>query len=788
MTDFVKGQEQIFRRSADPLLLMDENGDILDASEGSVRLFGFGREELANMSLFDLYHLPTIRKERQETFRPILEEGAGSFDARVKNAAGGDFSARLSVQAVELEGGTVLLAAVRDVTEEEAEEEGLRREAEWMREALLACADGTLLVLDGEGAVRLAGGRAAELAGRAPEEMIGRPGWKALGLPELEGTLEEICRAGLAGKDLDGEEVAVGTDHQTVRLQPACRALRRDGENDGCVLWLRDVSREAEALEGLKAAAELYRNLVENSPEGMFLVDREGSFIFVNRKLGEMLEVEPGTLGSASILEFIEPEHLEELKGYFRSKVAGLYAPPLRFGLKTGQKPVPVEMDCSLLEADGEITGILGVLRELSWRADLERESLACRAARDLVYEAARAFASSADFDRCMEEVLEVAIRHLGGKSGVLYGYDRAEDHLDMIASSGLDEGAIDYLQEKGLVLREGLVGELLRKNDALRLAGDEVEGDLQEELLAVRSRYAAGFPFGDEAGLNGLAVIYADDDELMPEDRDLYAALGDLFHISIDRARLLDNLAEVCEKEALVDLELKEAERIKEDFVSLLDEELRTPVQRMRTFIDNLEGGWSRFSPAAIDEYFVGLRWEAADLERIIDRLLLLSALESGRLRPEVSPFEVTNLLEKVAQIFVSRSTEHEIELELPPYMLIIEADQSLLENVFMNLMDNAIRYSPKGGTVRLALNEKDRDVVVLVKDEGLGFTDEEKLHVFDKFQRPARREKEGLTGLGLSLHLSRAVVELHGGRIDLISRPDEGSTFFVVLPKRRR
>jgi signal transduction histidine kinase len=77
---------------------------------------------------------------------------------------------------------------------------------------------------------------------------------------------------------------------------------------------------------------------------------------------------------------------------------------------------------------------------------------------------------------------------------------------------------------------------------------------------------------------------------------------------------------------------------------------------------------------------------------------------------------------------------------------------------------------------------------VVILVKDEGLGFTDDEKQHLFEKFQKPLRREKEELTGLGLGLYLSRTVVELHGGRIDLISRPDEGSTFFVVLPKRRR
>ncbi len=489
-----------------------------------------------------------------------------------------------------------------------------------------------------------------------------------------------------------------------------------------------------------------------------------------------------------SILDFIEAEQMDVLKGYFRSKVAGLYAPPLRINLRLDDSLVPVEMDCSLMEHEGEINGILGVVTDLSWQADMDREARHCKAARDLIFAVADAFVSHKELEPSMEEALSLVIEHLGGDAGALYSYDTGQDHLDMFASSGLDDQAIDYLQEKSLVLREGCIGHILHRNEFLLVSAGDAEGELRDELMAVRMEQVVAFPFGVEEEINGMAVVYGLGEERFPESKGLYKALGDLFYISVNRAHLLDNLAEVREKEALVDMELREAERIKEDFVSLVDEKLRTPVQRLRSFIENLERGWSHFSPAAIDGYFLELRWEMTDLERMIERLLLFSNQESGRLKLEVSPFEVTNMLEKVAQIFVSRSVEHEIELELPPYMLIIEADQSLLENVFMNLMDNAIRFSPRGGIVRLALSEKERDVVVLVRDEGLGFSDEEKQHLFEKFQKPMRREKEELTGLGLGLYLSRAVVELHGGRIDLISRPDEGSTFFVVLPKRRR
>jgi PAS domain S-box-containing protein len=787
MTDFVDGQELIFRKTRDPLLLMDESGDILDASAGACALLGYDREELVNLSLFDLYQRPTIRKERQETFRPVLQEGTGNFEAWIRNNDGQDFPARIAAQSLEVEGGTLILALMQDISGEVEEESVLRREAEWLRGAL-ADIDEAMLILDPDGTVRMVNRDAADLAGLTQEELEGQLGWTVFANHELEQAIHELFQSCMKGEEAEGREVVLEMAEEPLRMALSARSLLREEKLDGCMIRLRNITREAAVLKDLEESCELYRNLVEGAPEGIYLVDREGAFIYANGHLREMLGRNREDLVLGSILDFIEPEQMDILKGYFRSRVAGLYAPPLRIDLRLEDKLVPVEMDCSLLEVEGEITGILGVVRDLTWRADLDMESHDCQTARDLIYSMARVFVAVDDFESCMGESLRVMVGLLGGDAGALYGYDADRDHLDMLADTGLDESAKEFLQEKSLILREGCVGQILRRGESLQLAGEEMEGELQEELLAVRRQHVAAFPFGNGEKLNGLAVIYSSEGGGLPDNRDLYTALGDIFHISLNRAHLLDNLAEVCEKEALVDMELREAERIKDEFVSLVDEKLRAPVQRLRSFIENLERGWSHFSPAAIDDYFLQLRWEMTDLERIIDRLLLLSAQESGHLKLEVSPFEVTNLLEKVAQIFVSRSVEHEIELELPPYMLIIEADQALMESVLMSLMDNAIRFSPQGGTVRLSLNEKDRDVVILVKDEGLGFTDDEKQHLFEKFQKPLRREKEELTGLGLGLYLSRTVVELHGGRIDLISRPDEGSTFFVVLPKRRR
>jgi PAS domain S-box-containing protein len=788
MVDLGDGQERVLRGTAEPLLVMDENGDVLDASKGACELFGFSREELASMSLFDLYRNPTIRRERQETLRPILAEGRGSFEAEVRSKAGEPLFVRFDVEAVELDGDTVLLARVFDATEEREKRDQLTARLQLLESSLRGSQE-ALLLIDKEGNVSLATPEAARLLGREAPEVEGCPLQELREAACMPEEVEDVVRRGLEGEYVEGYELELGEGAESRLLVASVEPVALEGgETEACMLRLRDVTRERQVMRGLEESRDLYHSLVEKSPEGIYLVDRDGSIIFANQRLCEMLGQEPGALNTRSLLDFIGEEQMEPLKGYFRSKVAGLYAPPLRIDLQSQNGPIPVEMDCSLLESGEEITGILGVVRDLSWRLDLEEENRVYQASLAAIFSLAQALSKKAGFQRWLEEALFVMVEGLGGDAGAVFLMDEEKDQLELAAVFGMEPGAIEFLQEKGSVLREGSVGIILRRREPLRSSDRETEGELQEELLAVGRGGIIGMPFGSDERLNGLALVYGEEDSLLPGGKELYSALGDLFQVGVARARLLDSVTGVMEKEAAIDLELRAAERIKEQFVELVDEKLREPVQRLRVFIENLQKGWSRFSPAAIDDYFRELSWEMADLERMIDRLLLLSAEESNRLRLEITPFEITSLLEKVAQIFVSRSGEHEIELELPPYMLIVEADQSLLEHVLMNLMDNAIRFSPGGGSVRLALTEKEKEVVISVRDEGLGFSEEEKTHLFEKFAKPLQREKQESAGLGLGLYLSRAVVEAHGGRIELVSRQGEGSTVFVILPKRRR
>jgi len=787
LTGFEKEGHQPLRLTSQPLLVLDENGDIHDASRGACEMFGYSREELVSMSLFDIYGRPTIRKERQETLRPILEAGEGSFEAEMKDKEGSILQVRVEAEVLEADGERAMLARLREISGEKQERDELTARLAFLQGAFEGPESPCLLV-DGGGRVVAAGSAAARLLKRDAADLKGEAFENLLEKGVVGRELLDLFRSCTAGNPVDSVEFILEEDGEERVIRALAEPVEEGEGERGCLMILEDVTLQRRRLREAEESRDLYHSLVENSPEGIYLVDREGDFIFANRRMCEMLGREAGGLVGDSLLGFIEEDQMDQLKGYFRSKVAGLYAPPLRIDLHAGERSIPVEMDCSLLESGEEITGILGVVRDLTWRLDLEEENRLYRASLESLCALARAVSSSSDFHQCLEGSLQALIDGLGGQAGALLLMEERSDQLELATARGLEPTAVEFLQEKGAVLREGSVGMVLRRREALRAGSGEAEGDIQEELLAVGRECVVGFPVGAEERLSGIVLIYGEEDSLLPASRETLAAMGDVLQVGIARARLLGNISDVLEKEAMINLELRAAERIKEQFVELVDEKLRQPVQRLRAFIDNLQKGWSRFSPAAIDDYFRELSWEMADLERMIDRLLLLSAEESNRLRLEIAPFEITSLLEKVAQIFVSRSGEHEIELELPPYMLIVEADQSLLEHVLVNLMDNAIRFSPEGGPVRLALEEKEKEVVISVRDQGLGFTEEEREHLFEKFAKPLRREKEEMAGLGLGLYLSRVVVEAHGGRVELVSRAGEGSTIFVILPKRRR
>jgi two-component system phosphate regulon sensor histidine kinase PhoR len=228
----------------------------------------------------------------------------------------------------------------------------------------------------------------------------------------------------------------------------------------------------------------------------------------------------------------------------------------------------------------------------------------------------------------------------------------------------------------------------------------------------------------------------------------------------------------------------LKQLERTREEFVANVSHELRTPLSLIKGYVETLLDG-ARNDPVVTERFLKIIERNASRLDLLIQDLLAISALESGRITLNLQPVLLRPLAEKVLADLKARTDAKGVKLvnDLPE--LTATADANRLEQVLANLVDNAIKYGRANGTVIVGGQKTDADKIeIFVQDDGPGIPPESLDRVFERFYRvdKARSREQGGTGLGLSI--VKHIVQSHGGKIWVKSEPGKGATFSFTLP----
>jgi len=265
----------------------------------------------------------------------------------------------------------------------------------------------------------------------------------------------------------------------------------------------------------------------------------------------------------------------------------------------------------------------------------------------------------------------------------------------------------------------------------------------------------------------------------------------------------MLASAIEVTEQ-TLARQELEQLGLLKDDFLSLASHELRTPLSSILGNAQLLERNLQRQMKVTGDS---GNSSETAKsdgdqevqmLERIVRQVrrmdrLIDQMLDITRIRSDLFQLEIrkhVNIVE-VAKRVVEQdtiSTRHKLNLHIDAQELLVTCDEIRVEQVLDNLLSNAIKYSQRGTPVEVGVESrpehKPKEVVVWVRDKGRGISEEEQLHIFDRFYRTHNKKSAKVEGLGLGLYIAHEVIHQHGGHIWLESKPGEGSTFYFSLP----
>lgn len=258
--------------------------------------------------------------------------------------------------------------------------------------------------------------------------------------------------------------------------------------------------------------------------------------------------------------------------------------------------------------------------------------------------------------------------------------------------------------------------------------------------------------------------------------------AQGD-FSIRIDNEfednRMIGELAATINKMAL---ELNQMENMRQEFISNVSHEIQSPLTSIRGFAQALEN-----DNLSVDErhhYLSIIENESTRLSRITEDLLKLASLEADHVRFEPKPYRLDKQIRSLILTCEPQWSTKQIEIEADLHEVSIVADEDLLSQVWLNLIHNAIKFTPPQGSIKVKLESQAREIKFRISDTGMGISTEDQPRIFERFYKTDKSRTRSKEGSGLGLSIARKIIDLHKGSIRVESMLGEGTTFTVTLP----
>jgi two-component system sensor histidine kinase KdpD len=300
-----------------------------------------------------------------------------------------------------------------------------------------------------------------------------------------------------------------------------------------------------------------------------------------------------------------------------------------------------------------------------------------------------------------------------------------------------------------------------------------KIVGHGTDTLPNAKARY---LPLVTARGIVGVIAISAIDttDELTVEQERLLKAYADLAAVAIESI-LLANEAQNTQV-------LRSTEKLQTALLNAVSHDLRTPLVSVIGVLSSLQEKGIHLDDAAKINLIQVAREEAERLNHLITNLLDVSRIEAGAIKISQQPSDVQDLIGSAIEQLGSRTGICPVNMEIPADLPYVSVDFGLIVQTLVNILDNALKYSPDGSPIDIKARQVGREIQIEIADRGLGIPPQDLSHIFDKFYRIQR--PDNVTGTGLGLSICKGIVEAHSGRIIAENRPGGGTTIRIVLP----
>ena len=452
--------------------------------------------------------------------------------------------------------------------------------------------------------------------------------------------------------------------------------------------------------------------------------------------------------------------------------------PPQQFEIDRITFPVGIQLILGVI-----VGSLVNRLRE-------ERASAASRAAEaeelrdelgrradvlDATNRCARALSSSLD----LEQAFAAFIRELRG----LVEFERTaivlieDGHLRVFAAAG---EAADRVFPPGSVasISGSVVQDLIRSGQTMyREDMSEPRYDEERDFLALglRSRVIAPLLSGAET-IGAISIVRREPGAFSSSETELMSLLGRLVGSAVQNIRAY-------EAERATVEELRKLSALRADFVSLVSHELRSPMASVIGSARTLQQRWRELSPEQRESFLALIAHETSRLADLIGDVLDTSRIEAGTFSYSFADVDLAQLVRDSAAAAEHGQDEVAIRAVVRGPLPVVRGDRDRLRQVLVNLIDNAVKYSPPGDEVHVEAASSNGRVVIEVRDRGPGISPEHQRVIFEKFGRVQVGES-AKPGTGLGLFIARSIAEAHGGSLEVRSAPERGATFRLSLP----
>jgi signal transduction histidine kinase len=397
--------------------------------------------------------------------------------------------------------------------------------------------------------------------------------------------------------------------------------------------------------------------------------------------------------------------------------------------------------------------------------------------------EVSRAVSSTLDVETVLNMIVSRASQLAGADGCSIYEYDEAADEFELRATHNYDPQFVEALRTTPLRKGEGLMGRAAEMREPIQIPDITQPGaygsSVRDTLIQFGYRALLSVPLLREDQIIGsLSFNRKEPGEFSPQVIDVLKPFATQSALAIQNARLY---REIADKSA----QLESASRHKSEFLANMSHELRTPLNAIIGFSEVLSEGMFGDINEKQAEYLKDILESGRHLLSLINDILDLSKVEAGRMELEPADFDLPNAIDNALILVRERASRRGITLgsAVDDGVGTLHGDERKVKQVILNLLSNALKFTPEGGRIDVRAGLHDHVAEVSVSDTGIGIAPADQDAVFEAFRQVGAADKKA-EGTGLGLALSRKFIELHGGKIWVKSQVGIGSTFTFTLP----